>query len=301
MSIEGIATSAQLACILEASAPKPGNVNRYHDFEDTKFEHFLASGLAIGRPAEEAAQRGYKAGAGGLRISEIGMGDLIKEAVIQGRRWHRGGNTNLGVAMLLLPLSAAWGMAVAKGREEEGLIRSNIDDIIKGSTYKDTLSLYKAIRLARPGGLGRVRHLDVCNGASDREIEEKEINLFQIMEATEGDSIARELTTGFEISFKKGYPAIARVYSREGDISKAIVHGYLVILSEVPDSLIARKKGINAAREVSERAQKVLEGKLDIREFDESLRDKENSLNPGTTADLIASSTMIALLRGLRP
>ena len=29
---------AQLACILEATARKPGNVHRYHDFDD-RFEH----------------------------------------------------------------------------------------------------------------------------------------------------------------------------------------------------------------------------------------------------------------------
>ena len=37
-----IAGSAELAMLLEVSAtPKPGNIDRTHDFEDMTYEHFL--------------------------------------------------------------------------------------------------------------------------------------------------------------------------------------------------------------------------------------------------------------------
>ena len=36
---EEIAASAQLACLLEASAPKPGNVSPGTAFRDTQYEH----------------------------------------------------------------------------------------------------------------------------------------------------------------------------------------------------------------------------------------------------------------------
>jgi triphosphoribosyl-dephospho-CoA synthase len=53
-----IAQLAQMACIWEACANKPGNVNRYHDFSDTSLEDFLISAVAIGPAFENAAQVG---------------------------------------------------------------------------------------------------------------------------------------------------------------------------------------------------------------------------------------------------
>lgn len=295
MKIEDIGICAQLACIMEASAPKPGNVNRLHDFADTKFEHFVASGVAIGPTISRAAYRGDRAGTGDIDIAEIGTGDLIEEAVLSASNWHGGSNTNLGIAMLLVPLAASAGMAIAK----ENDMRDNIDPIMKGTVHHDTLALYRAIRHANPGGLGSSGNLDVNDPASDRQIKKDGINLYQVMEATEGDSIARELTTSYDISFNTGCPAIMEALP--DGIDSAIVHGFLTILAEVPDTLIARKNGADAAGKVSKDARAVLDGKMDISAFDASLRSKDNRLNPGTTADLVTSSLMIALLKGMRP
>jgi len=296
MKIQDIATCAQLACVLEVSAPKPGNVNRLHDFSDTKFEHFLSSGVAIGSSVSKAADRGYRAGKGEINPEDIGIGELIEEAVFEASRWHHGKNTDLGISMLLIPLGASVGMSLAKGNDPQ----ENIDPIIKDTTYEDTLSLYEAIRRANLGGLGSSEYLDVNDPNSDRKIAEEGINIYQIMNATEGDSIARELVTSYDISFNTGYPAIMEGHSNS-DVNAAVVHAFLTILSKIPDTLIARKNGMEAARRVSRDAGAVLEGSMDVTEFDSSLRNKDNHLNPGTTADLVTSSLMIALLRGLRP
>ena len=48
-----VAGAAQFACVLEASAEKPGNITPSHDFEDTSFDP-LAVGtttLSVGVPA----------------------------------------------------------------------------------------------------------------------------------------------------------------------------------------------------------------------------------------------------------
>jgi len=72
----------------------------------------------------------------------------------------------------------------------------------------------------------------------------------------------------------------------------------------VPDTLIARKAGKEIALQVSAGARGVLEaggvrssaGRKALAEFDASLRDPQNSRNPGTTADLIAAATFVTLL-----
>ena len=47
---------ATLACLLEVTAPKPGNVHRGADFEDTSLNDFVASAVALG-PVMELAER----------------------------------------------------------------------------------------------------------------------------------------------------------------------------------------------------------------------------------------------------
>ena len=122
--------------------------------------------------------------------------------------------------------------------------------------------------------------------------------------AQERDAIAREYVTGFSITFGIGLPALRNARSRGESLSAAIVQTFLTILSEVPDTLIVRKKGIKPAQQVSQLAADVLamggvftaEGQAGLVKMDNQLRDKTHALNPGTTADLTAGATLMALL-----
>ena len=83
---------AQLAMMLEVCAyPKPGNVDRCHDYPETRLEHFLASTI-LARPALEEADRGQGR-----------IGEIIKHAV-RDTNCHEGGNTHFGAFILLIPL-----------------------------------------------------------------------------------------------------------------------------------------------------------------------------------------------------
>ena len=52
-----IGLCTQLACIWEATARKPGNVSRFHDFADVGYLDFILSAAAIAPILEEAANR----------------------------------------------------------------------------------------------------------------------------------------------------------------------------------------------------------------------------------------------------
>src|SRR4051795_2363704 len=95
---EEIAAAAQLACVLEASAEKPGNITPSHDFEDTAYEDMLRSAIALGPEIGRAGERG--------------VGETVLAAV-RATRAVAGANTNLGIALLLAPLARA---AVAPAR-----------------------------------------------------------------------------------------------------------------------------------------------------------------------------------------
>src|ERR1043165_6400195 len=89
---DGVAGSAQLACVLEASAEKPGNITPTHDFHDTSYEDMLRSAIAVGPELGRAGQRG--------------VGEPVLAAVEASRRVAPS-NTNLGIALLLAPLAKA--------------------------------------------------------------------------------------------------------------------------------------------------------------------------------------------------
>src|SRR2546428_3471544 len=87
-----VAAAAQLACLLEASAPKPGNVSPFASFRDATYEDFLASAAAIG-PAL-------------LMAGERSLGTTIRAGVEATARWGPS-NTHLGLVLLLAPLARA--------------------------------------------------------------------------------------------------------------------------------------------------------------------------------------------------
>ena len=52
-----IGLCAQIACIWEATARKPGNVHRFRDFDDSSYLDFLLSAAAIAPILAKASQR----------------------------------------------------------------------------------------------------------------------------------------------------------------------------------------------------------------------------------------------------
>ena len=55
---EHVSRCLELAILLEVSAhPKPGNVHRTADFRETRYEHFLASAVAVAPHFKHTAER----------------------------------------------------------------------------------------------------------------------------------------------------------------------------------------------------------------------------------------------------
>jgi len=305
--IEFIAECAEKACILEVSAPKPGNVNREYDFKDTAYGDFILGSHAIKPAIAEAAINGFNAGIGKISFKEIRIGNYIKNAVIRVKKSHSGGNTHLGICLLLVPIAAGAGLCMAQ-RKDFGQLRDNIQKILIATTVDDSISFYDAVLLSSTHGLNKENELDVSERDSKNKLKELDMNFYRLMRySTKKDRIAQELYNGMPIIFDIGVPMLKKIYERVNDINSAIVQTYLVILSRYPDTLIGKKVGWDKAKEVSLYAEKVLgsggilaDENKEITEFDQFLRSDGNKLNPGTTADIITGTLMISLLQGLR-
>ena len=141
-----VAAAAQLACLLEASAPKPGNVSPGRSFADARYEDFLASAAAIGGPLAGAGTRP--------------LGETMRLAVEATARWTRS-NTNLGIVLLLAPLARA-----ALSHPEAGTsqtLRTAVSAVLSDTSVDDAREVYAAIRRAAPGGLGQAVEQDVAD------------------------------------------------------------------------------------------------------------------------------------------
>ena len=304
-----VARCAQLAMLLEVSAyPKPGNVHRLRDFRETRYEHFLVSSCVAADYFRAAAIRGLKASVGLLDFSEIGVGRLIEACMREVIREQRGGNTCLGTVTMLMPLSAASALTMLEGGDMYGDLRANLSLVLRSTTPRDAVAFYNAIKVAKPN-IGRSKWLDAFDESSKRVILERGITLYQIFEyASKYDTVAREWVTDFEVTFKLGAPYMQKLLDEGYDINAAIVHTFLKILSEIPDTLIVKKAGLEKALEVSRMAREVLEagglrtqeGRRLLADMDFKLREEDHLLNPGTTADITAASIMLVLLRGMK-
>lgn len=306
-----ISKCLELAILLEVSADKPGNVNRRNGFEHTRYEHFLASAVALSPSFEIAAERGIAVSREDLGVENIEIGLIIRDCAVNVSAWQHGGNTLLGTAILLSPIAVAAGMTSDKEQAFDiQRLRENLKIVVKSTSPEDAVNVYEAIRTAKPAGLGEVPEFDVNDLSSTDMILREKKSLFQIFKIAEKyDSICSEWINGYPITFDVAYPSLIEQIRKNKDLNMAIIHTFLLVLSEYPDTFIARKTSPDRAQEISFKAKKVLDlggpataiGKQSLNRLDRELRKASNTLNPGTTADIIAASLALCILEGYRP
>ena len=276
------AQNAELALLLEVSGtPKPGNVDRGRDFPDLRFEHFLAG--AVG------AQEGLRAAAHGAPVGEA------FERAIAGMSRQRGGNTQFGCLLLLVPRVKA-----AAGSD---LSPAGATEVVEATTVDDAAGFYRAferVDVAVGDPPEDAPDLDVRRGSGAvPALRERGLTLYDVMEVSAPrDGNAREWTGGFRRSFD----AAESILNDEGPAPDRIARAFLDLLAEESDTLIATEHGEAAAEEVRRRAEAAKERRdAGNPEAVEVLADElvAEGLNPGTTADVAAAAAFVALERGL--
>ena len=266
----------QLACLLEATARKPGNVHPQASFEDLCYRDFVISARAAAPILAAAPERG--------------IGRTILEAVTATQE-AVGRNTNLGMVLLLAPLAAV--------HPDESLA-DGIAAVLAESTREDAALVYRAVRSADPGGMGDVSQEDIA--------AEPMVTLLEAMRlAANRDRIAEQYANNFQLILDVGVPYLARCDDFSRGWERAVVGLHLRLMADFPDTLIARKCGAETAAASAQRAQQVLEagwpetagGKQTFQDLDRWLRADGNRRNPGTSADVTAASLFAALREGL--
>ncbi len=282
------AEQIELACLIEATARKPGNVHPGASFDNLKYDDFVAAARVV---APVLAQAG-----------ELGVGRAVLKAV-EATAAEAKTNVNLGICLLIAPLAAV---------PRDQPIRSGIHAVLSQLTVDDAKLVYEAIRLAKPGGLGNSQQQDVRNEPTQ--------TLLDVMKlAAERDGIASEyarnflLTTLVGTTWLKSFlhefhqlnslPAATPTNVNYTDWELATINCQLSLMKVHSDTLIRRKCGEAIYHEAACRAEYLLDSggisspnfSRSLNDFDHWLRADGHRRNPGTTADLIAAAWFIAI------
>ncbi len=271
-----IGQCALLACIWEATAPKPGNVHRGADFEDLVYPDFL-NAAAVTAPLFEAA-------------SSKPLGETVLAAV-RATRAAVGTNVNLGAILLLAPLASV---------PRDQPLGLGIAQVLDSLTEADARDVYAAIRHAQPGGLGQTDAHDVLD-APPADL------LTAMRAAADRDLVARQYVDGFAEVLNEVVPALGAGLAAGWPLWQTIVHVHLQTMHRHPDSLIARKCGLPVATTAAAHAGVVLAaGPPESDEYQDAradldfwLRSDGHRRNPGTTADMLAAGLFAALRDGI--
>lgn len=291
------AGNAELALHLEvAGTPKPGNVDRERDFDDLRFAHFLAG--AVG------ARPGLAAAAGSAPVGEA------FETAIGGMADYAERNTQFGCLLLLVPLVSA--------ASDGDLSPVGASEVVEATTVADAAAFYRSFERVDvavsdpPAGMDA---LDVRRGSDAiPELERRGLTLYDVLArgapaagvatlrgdpetiADLGDGNAAEWTDGFARTFD----AAARIERAAGPLDDRAATVFLALLGDGLDTLLAKQHGLDAAREVRERASELVERDAP-REAVSAFGDElvAEGWNPGTTADAVAAGLFVALERGV--
>ncbi|WP_296895613.1 triphosphoribosyl-dephospho-CoA synthase [Thiobacillus sp.] len=258
------------ACEMDVVAFKPGNVSWVSPGHGMTAEDFLISA---------------KAAAPHVADPDLHIGERIYRAV-EATREAVGCNTNLGIVLLAVPLIHA-----AQHCMPGDILAHRLQRSLAALTRDDAEWVYRAIRLAAPGGLGESPRHDVR--------ETPVVTLLEAMqEAAAWDRIAYQYTHCYADVLGPGLLSLHQGRMHWGSETAAVTTAYLGFLAGFSDSHIWRKHGRSAAGAVRTMAFDCIArlgqcadwtcAKTHLTGLDTTL--KSTGFNPGTSADLTVAT-----------
>ena len=268
-----LATLVYDCFICDINALKPGNVGRHGAGHGMDCADFIKSAQVV-TPI--------------LCNQRLGLGKRILSSV-EATLGAVHCNTNLGMVLLIAPIIRVFEQLVSPG-DFQDLIKPTLMSL----EQQEAQDIFAAIRLANPGGLGKVDKYDV-NSPLD-------IDIYSAMDAAkERDLIALQYANGYREIVNLGIKCLQNYHNRWNSVEWAVVACYLMYMASFPDSHIRRKYGIEIAEQVRKKTIPVWERFADydnpgdargvLTMFDKEL--KESEINPGTCADLTVASLLL--------
>ncbi len=305
---------AALACLLEATAPKVGNVSRLSPQHHTSLVDYCRSSVLMGEHI-------------GLMLAsdEPKLGEAFRNYCKQMMIISSGGNTHVGTATLMFPLA----YAVADLRAKKGDL-NDVDEVqehinnmltpyLKELGPSTTIEFAEGIRSVKPAGVVGVEDggIDLHDDSILEAIRQENTNIHDWMAAGRSvNMVADEFVNGFSRSVDSA-KALGMVYKIIGQRPEmiesnnmsaeelAVVQTHLALLASEHDTLVLGKNGETTANWLIMRAAQVVHmGGIFQPNFTSVLERLDTEcrircVNPGATADILGAGIFLALVTGL--
>ncbi len=285
-----------------SSGIKPGLVHRYKDLPDLELKDFIIASHIAKRYIARAYRRGIRSWRGRCIFMDLVFQAVKRIIEITGR------NTSLGSLLLLVP--AAYSLGVIKRINGEILVEKlpyQLSETIREATNWDTVYLYRAVRLAGPS---YVRKTDETGGMINVWIRDYRA---RIMEAGQGLYETLEYSAARDLNSRELVSGIPETLSTlrfleerigvHGDWDRAVSEAFLHLLSLSPDTTVARRNGLETAKEVVFKARRALDRTMDagvkwreaVLSMDNEFREKD--IRPSSKADTLTLALSLHLVR----
>lgn len=304
--------------LLYANENKPGGASFSKEFVDTTTEHFLAGASSLLAPIFGLAKRGILVAENHLWYEDAEIGFFIEKALEKSKTWYKSnGNTILGTLLMFSPIT----LGIANSFATEGMrtnTKLNLDNVIyitdqfiKNSTTEDCIYLTEALnKTVSKNILPSDKEEDNFNSFLEIHKHEK-TNLYEFTKFyKDRDLVFYELSHKYQTTLKIGFPTFLRSYEEDQNFRTAITQTYITLMSEKKDTHIAKRFGNEIASKVNQQAKEIIKaggvftenGQEMIKELDMYLRNSNGRIiNPGTAADITATTIFLALIQGYRP
>lgn len=229
----------------------------------------MVSAVLLRKPIEKVCESDH-----------VHLGKFIRGAVYDRVQYVRS-NTNLGIIMLFVPIAAA----ASRGSD----LQKTVKELTHETTVDDAVEVAEAVRSSHAFLGEPSQGPDLRSETVIADIKGGNMTLFDLFSISSAwDTIASEWVSGFCITFSGAEYLIS---------GGSVIQLYVRTLCEYPDSLVQRKFGEEVAKNVSREAGDLLKDFSfdNLRKWDDFLY--KEGINPGTTADLVASSVFVALLK----
>jgi triphosphoribosyl-dephospho-CoA synthase len=178
-------------------------------------------------------------------------------------------------------------------------LREGVVGVLERLDSRDAAAIWQAIATAQPGGMGQTPQQDLAGPPPQSIVAAMQLS-------ADRDMIAAQYASGYRHVFEFVVPWLLESRERCSSLTEAIVHTHLRLMSQFPDTLIARKAGPETAQKSASLARQVLASgepgdenyQAALGDLDFWLRSDGRRRNPGTTADLIAAGLFVLLRDG---
>lgn len=267
----------------------------------------------IGKGLYMAALKGIMLPEDKILPNEVGIGQLIHTCVYDSLSGLNTKNTIFGTILLYVPLTVALAAVVEEdGKFRGGQTRKWLRTVLDQTTVEDTIQVYRAFSLVQPkGDLNKVGpswteihdRYDFNNPKVYENIEMDQISLQHLFTlSSDVDPICREWSEYYRVILEEAFPYLDSKSKKLEDLEEGIVDTFIWLLSKYRDGLIIRKAGVERAEEVRLLAERIMTESSDnpnsndmLSILDKELGKEQNTMNPGTTADLLSAAILCKL------